>query len=123
MYATGFSTENCCHSWRRESKMALVMDVFYDPNDKKAQVSLNLEHSLSGVFGYMHRIRLLRNLPKSGLKKMIKFSVGLQRQQSFPSLTEGGCGPPTARCLTRSRAQSWTLSGTNILTPGGDRFT
>ena len=39
MYTTGFSTENCCHSWRKESKMCLVMDVFYDPNDNKAQVS------------------------------------------------------------------------------------
>lgn len=36
-YAHGYSPENNCHSWRKDTKILLTMDVFYDPNSLKAK--------------------------------------------------------------------------------------
>ena len=37
MYALA-NPQNNCHSWRQETTLANVMDIFYDPFDEEAKV-------------------------------------------------------------------------------------
>ena len=59
--------------------MALVMDVFYDPNNKKAQVSLKLEHSVS--VGYMHP--LIQEFAKKWAEENDKIFSGTAETTKF----------------------------------------
>ena len=38
-YAHGYSPENNCHSWRKDIKLLITLDAFYDPNSVKAKVN------------------------------------------------------------------------------------